>query len=144
MTDAAIRALFERYERLFNAALGGDVDMDAIAALYATDVIGAAPAGVRAANNDAAFRQVMAEGYAQYRAIGTKSMRIRDIRVTPIDDLHCLAQVGWTATYARADLPETAIDFEVAYLVQTLDGTPKVFGWITGDEQQALKDRGII
>jgi hypothetical protein len=143
--DAAIHALFARYERLFNMALGGDdVNMDEVAALYATEFIGAAPAGVRAGRNDDGFRQAIAEGYAQYRTIGTKSMRIRGLHLTPIDAQHCLVRVAWTANYARDDLPETAIDFDVAYFVQTLDGTPKVFGWVTGDEEGVLRAHGIL
>lgn len=145
MTDDVIHALFARYERLFNAALqGDDGNMDEVTTLYATEFIGAAPAGVRAGRNDDAFRQAIAEGYARYRSIGTKSMRIRDIQLTAIDAQHCMARVAWTATYARDDLPETAIDFDVTYFVQTLDGTPKVFGWVTGDEEGALRAHGIL
>lgn len=71
-------------------------------------------------------------------------MRIRGLRISPINDLHCVAHVSWTATYARVDLPETAIDFDVHYLVQILDGAAKVFGWVSGDEQALLKQHGII
>lgn len=140
---AEVRKLFERYETLFNQALGGDVDMDAVAALYASEFIGAAPAGVRAGKNDEQFKQVMAQGYAHYREIGTKRMRIRDIRLSAIDDLHCVAHVAWTATYAHKDQADVAIDFDVHYLVQTLDGEAKVFGWVSGDEQALLREHGI-
>src|SRR5262245_29545488 len=110
MNEAAVRKLFERYESLFNQALcGNSVDMDDVASLYAAEFIGAAPAGVMASKNDGKFKQVMAQGYAHYREIGTQEMRIRDIRLAPIDGHHCLAHVAWTATYARKDLPETAI-----------------------------------
>ena len=142
--EAAVRDLFRRYESLFNRALAGTVEMEEIASLYAAQMIGASPAGVMAGGNDQRFRQAMAEGYAHYRAIGTKGMRIRDIRLSPIDDRHCLAHVAWTATYARTDLPETALDFDVHYLVQVLEGEAKVFGWISGDEQALLKRHGII
>lgn len=44
MNEAAVKRLFERYERLFNQAVGSDnADMDAIAALYVSEFIGAAP-----------------------------------------------------------------------------------------------------
>jgi len=142
--DDAVKHLFERYERLFNDALAGAPDIEAIAALYAAECIGAAPAGVRTAHNDAPFRQALAQGYAHYRAIGTKAMRMGAIRLTPIDALHCIAHVPWTATYARPDLPETSIAFEVHYLVQTLDGTARVFGWITGDETALLRQHGVV
>lgn len=140
MNEAAVGKLFERYERLFNQSLcGDDVDMDEVASLYASEFIGAAPAGVMTGKNDDKFKQVMAQGYAHYRAIGTKEMRIRDVRLSPIDEHHCLAHVAWTATYAREGEADQAIDFDVHYLVQQLEGEAKVFGWVSGDEQELLK-----
>lgn len=142
--ESDVRALFERYERCFNQALGGDIDMDEIASLYASDFIAATPAGVVTGRNDDRLRQVMAEGYARYRAMGTKAMRLRAIRLSPIDENHCVAHVAWTATYARERQPDVAIDFDVHYLVQRLDGAPKVFGWVSGDERALLKQHGVI
>jgi len=141
--DADVGKLFERYERCFNQALAGDTDMEEVAALYASEFIGAAPAGVRAGKNDDEFKAVMAQGYAHYRAIGTKGMRVRDVRISPIDDLHCVAHVGWSATYARKDRPDVTIDFAVHYFVQKLNGEAKVFGWVSGDEQAVLDAHGI-
>jgi hypothetical protein len=86
----------------------------------------------------------MAQGYAHYRAIGTREMRIRSVRISPIDENHCVAHVAWTAIYARNDRPETAIDFDVHYLVQVLDGEAKVFGWVSGDETALLRQHGIV
>ena len=142
--EAAVRTLFERYERLFNQALAGDADMDEVASLYASEFIAASPAGVMTGKNDDRLRQVMAQGYAHYRAIGTRGMRIRDVRLSAIDEHHVLAHVAWTATYARADRPDVAIDFEVHYLVQKLAEEAKVFGWVSGDEQALLRKHGIV
>jgi hypothetical protein len=144
MMESAVRNLFERYESFFNQSLGGDMDMDEVASLYASEFIGAAPAGVMTGKNDDQFKQVMAQGYAHYRAIGTKEMRIRNVRLSPIDEHHCVAHVAWTATYARKDQPDVAIDFDVHYFVQKLDGEPKVFGWVSGDEQAVLRKHGVI
>jgi hypothetical protein len=71
-------------------------------------------------------------------------MRIRDVRLSPMDEHHCVAHVAWTATYARKGQPDLAIDFGVHYLVQKLEGEPKVFGWVSGDEQALLKQHGIV
>lgn len=142
--ESAVRKLFERYERCFNQSVSGDMDLDAVASLYAPEFIGAAPAGVRTGKNDDQFKQIMAQGYAHYRAIGTKEMRVRRVRLSPIDEHHCVAHVAWTATYARQNQPDVAIDFDVHYLIQKLDGDPKVFGWVSGDEQEVLKKHGII
>lgn len=142
--EKAVEKLFERYESFFAKALRGGIAMDEVASLYASDFIAASPAGVMSGKNDDHFMQVMAKGYEHYRAIGTQAMRIRDVRISPIDEAHCVAHVAWTATYARDDLPETAIDFDVHYLVQVLEGEAKVFGWISGDEQALLKQHGVI
>jgi hypothetical protein len=141
--EEAVRELFARYEQAFDRALRGAIDMDEVAALYATAFIGASPAGVLTSANDDQFRKVMAEGYAHYRAVGTKAMRIRELRILPIDAHHCIAHVDWTGAYARKDRPDVEIDFAVHYLVQKLAGDAKVFGWITGDEQALLRAHGI-
>ncbi|MER9646445.1 nuclear transport factor 2 family protein [Mesorhizobium sp. M0199] len=142
--ETSVRKLFERYERFFNQSLGGDMDMDEVASLYASDFIAASPAGVMTGKNDGQLKQVMAQGYAHYRAIGTKEMRIRNLRLSPIDEHHCVAHVAWTATYARRDQSKVAIDFDVHYLMQKLDAEPKVFGWISDDEQALLRKHGIV
>lgn len=142
--EAAVRKLFERYESTFRRSLQGDADMDEVAALYASDFIAASPAGVMTGKNDDQLKQVMAQGYAHYREIGTKEMTIRHLRISTMDEHHCVAHVAWRATYARRDQPDTVIDFDVHYLVQQLDGDAKVFGWVSGDEQALLKQHGII
>lgn len=142
--EASVRALFGRYERAFRRALEDEADMNEVAGFYATEFIAASPAGVAAGRNDEQLTSAMLQGYAYYRSIGTTDMRIRSVRIAPIDAHHCLAHVAWTATYARADLPETKIDFDVHYLMQKLAGEPTIFGWVTGDEQAVLRQRGII
>lgn len=37
-----------------------------------------------------------------------------------------------------------SIDFDVYDLVQLLGGEPKVFGWVSGDEQALLREHGMI
>ena len=113
MMETGVRAFFERYETVFNRSLGGDADMDAVTTLYASEFIAASPAGVMAGKNDDQLKQAMAQGYARYREIGTKEMRLRDVRVSPLDDRHCVAHVAWTATYARTNQPDVTIDFDV-------------------------------
>lgn len=142
--ETSVRKLFERYESVFNRSLAGDMDLDEVAALYASEFIAASPAGVRAGKNDDHLEQAMIQGYAHYRAIGTNGMQIRNVRLSPMDDHHCVAHVAWTATYARKDQPDVAIDFDVHYFVQQLDGEPKVFGWVSGDEQALLRKHGIV
>ena len=144
MMETSVRKLFERYERLFNEALVGDIDVRELASLYASCFIASAPTGLMTGKNNDQLKQVMAQGYARYRAMGTKEMRIRTVRVSPLDEHHCVAHVAWTGTYARKEQPDLAIDFDVHYFVRTLDGKSKVFGWVSGDEQELLRKHGIV
>ncbi|MBZ9702237.1 MULTISPECIES: nuclear transport factor 2 family protein [unclassified Mesorhizobium] len=142
--EMSVKRFFERYQRFFKESLGGGMDMDEAASLYTSEFIAASPAGVVTGKNDDQLKQVMTQGYAHYRAIGTKEMRIRDIGISPIDEHHCVAHVAWTATYARKGQADVGIDFDVHYLVRKLDGEPKIFGWVSGDEQALLRTHGII
>ncbi len=142
--EAAIKDLFDRYEKAMARALAGRPDMDALMALYASDVIAASSAGLRSGKTDDQFRQALVDGHARYRGLGTREMRIRALRIVPIDSCHFLVPVHWTATYERKDVPRTVLDFTVHYLVQVRDGQAKVFGWIAGDEDAVLKQHGIL
>ena len=142
--EATVRKLFERYERSFNEALGGETDMREVASLYTSRFISATPSGVMTGKNNDHLREVMAQGYARYRAIGTKAMRIRNLRLSTIDEQHCVAHVEWSATYARNEQPDVVLDFDVHYFVRTADGKAKIFGWVSGDEQALLREHGII
>jgi hypothetical protein len=53
--ESAVSKLLERYESFFNRSIGGDIDMDELASLYASEFIGAAPAGVMTGKNDDQF-----------------------------------------------------------------------------------------
>jgi hypothetical protein len=118
--------------------------MNEVTSLYAPEFIAATPAGVVTGKNDEDLKHVMARGYANYRAMGMKDMRIRGLRISPIDEQHCVAHVGWTASYARDNHPDIAIDFEVHYFVREVNSDPKVFGWVSGDEQAVLREHGIV
>jgi hypothetical protein len=142
--ETAVKNLFARYQRFFNRALHGGADLDEGASFYAAAFIAASPAGIVAGKNDDQLGRIMEQGYERYRAIGTKEMRMRDVRLSPMDEHHCVAHVAWTAIYSRRDAPDVSIDFDVHYLVQKLNGEPKIFGWVSGDEQALLKEYGIV
>jgi len=142
--ETAVRDLFARYQRFFNRALDSAVDLDEGTSFYASAFIAASPAGVVAGKNDDQLGRIMEQGYKRYRATGTKEMRLRDVRLSLMDEHHCVAHVAWTAIYARQDAPDISIDFDVHYLVQKLNGEPKIFGWVSGDEQALLKEYGIV
>ena len=144
MTKDILEKFFKRYEQFFTQSLDGELDANEMSALYAQEFIAASPIGVMAGKNDNQFQQALAQGYEQYRKIGTKGMRVRGVSVSPIDELHCVAHVAWTATYANANNPNIEIDFDVHYLMQELNNKPHIFGWVSGNEQELLKEYGVI
>jgi len=144
MTKDKVRNFFRRYEQFFMQSLNGEVDPNELSSLYAQEFIAASPLGVMAGKNDMIFQEALEQGFEQYRKMGTQGMRVRDVSISPIDEIHCVAHVAWAATYAVAEKPNIEIDFEVSYLMQELDNALHVFGWISGNEQDLLKEYGVI
>lgn len=144
MTRDEVKNFFIRYEQFFMQSLNGKIDTDEISSLYAQEFIAASPLGVMAGKNDIIFQKTLAQGYEQYRKMGTQRMCMRDVSISPIDEIHCVAHVAWTATYSVAERSNIEIDFEVHYLMQKLDNELHVFGWISGNEQDLLKEYGVI
>jgi hypothetical protein len=51
----------------------------------------------------------------------------------------------WTSEHEKAGGEIVKIDFDVAYFLQTLPGkTPKIFGFVAGDEIATLKQHGLL
>ena len=144
MTKDSLKQFFQRCEQFFMQSLDGELDDTVMSELYASEFIAASPLGVLTGKNDTNFQQALSEGYEQYRKIGTKEMRVRDVEMLPIDDLHCVADVAWTASYEVANGQQVNIDFNVHYLMQNLNGKLRVFGWISGNEQEPLKEYGVL
>jgi len=137
---------FAAYAAGFNKALADapEIDVEATAGAFAGCFIAADPNGVACGKNDEQFRTQIPAGFAFYRSIGTKSMRIASLEVTPLDDYHLMAKVHWEAVYLKPDGGEERIDFDNIYFVQTIGEKPRIFGYITGDEQKLLRERGLI
>jgi hypothetical protein len=137
---------FTEYEARTNRALSAtpDVDTEAIAQAFADCFIEASPNGINCGKNDEQFRAVIPQGFAFYRSIGTKSMRVDSLRITHLDDYHSMVKVYWDSRYTKKDGIEEAIEFNVIYFLQMIDTEPKIFAYITGDEQKAMQQRGLI
>jgi hypothetical protein len=138
-----IKAFFQRYEERFTNALAGDDDVEGTTRAFASDFIEASPAGVIAGKNDASFRAAIPEGNERYRKLGTRSMKITNLKIDELDPLHYLVSVAWQTKVARKDKSEVSIEFEVLYLLQYLNHELKIFAYITGDEAKAYKDAGV-
>lgn len=144
MTKETLEKFFQRYECFFMKSLNGEPDAVEMSELYAPEFIAASPLGVLTGKNDDGFRQALSSGYEQYREIGTKGMYVRGVGMSQIDELHCVAHVAWTASYETPDERQIDIDFNVHYLMQELDGKLRIFGWVSGNEQELLKRYGVI
>lgn len=139
----AVHDLFDRYRQFAEQGLRDELNYEELASCYADEFIASGPQGVMTGRNDASLVEVMRAGYARYRAIGTKRMAIRTTAVDVIDEMHCIAHIGWRATYGREGMDDLDIDFEVHYLLRVERGAAKIFGWIAGDEAGLLKKHGI-
>lgn len=140
-------AFFADYERRTNAALADPaaLDVEASAAAFAECFIGSTPAGIMVGQNDDELRAFLPKHMDFCRQVGTQSMTIGSIAVTPLDALHATARVHWIARYKRPfDGAAVSIEFDVIYLVRKVGDDPKIFGWISGDEFAALKAHGLL
>ena len=66
------------------------------------------------------------------------------MEITQLDPRHAMTKVHWKSGFVRKDRSAGSIEFDVIYLVQIKDLQPKIFAYITGDEQSALKEEGLI
>ena len=144
--EAKARALFEAYSRGSNAALHDPerADIDALADLFADHVIGASPQGVAGGVKDASFPAVLRRGFDNYRAMGGVRFEIVALETEALDDFNVMVRADWEFGYRRPRNGATGtIAFRNIYLVNFTGGEPKIFAWITPDEQQAMKDHGL-
>ncbi len=143
--NSQIEAFFYRYAAMFNEALrGGQPDVEGTAACFSDQFIEAGPQGVQCGKNDEQFREMIPQGYAFYKGIGVLSMDILEMEITLLDLRHAMTKVHWKSGFVRKDSSTGAIEFDVIYLLQIKDLQPKIFAYISGDEQAALKEEGLI
>jgi hypothetical protein len=144
--DFTMKTFFGDYENRFNQALNDptDVDVEATAGAFTECFIEANPNGVACGRNDEEFRAQIPKGYAFYKSIGTRSMKIVSLVATQFDDFHSHVRVHWQALYDKKDGSEESIDFDVIYLIQMRGKEPRIFGYITGDEKNVLREKGLI
>jgi hypothetical protein len=85
-----LRRFFSEYEARFNRAIAdpAQMDVEGMAAAFAESFLGASPIGITCSKNDEQLRQALQEGMAFYRSIGTTTMKMVSLSITPLDDLH--------------------------------------------------------
>jgi hypothetical protein len=140
-----IERFFEGYAAQFARALAEppEVDTGATAAAFADCFVEAGPRGVSCGRNDETFRAQIPQGYAFYRGIGIRSMAVASLAPSQLDARHWCVRVSWTAAYDRGGRTGT-VEFEVLYFLQTTDEGPKIFAYVTGDEEGELRRLGLL
>lgn len=142
-----IEEFFKAYARRSDEALHNPPkeDIEGIVEAFAPYFVGANPKGVYGGPNGDAFRKMIPDGFRRYREAGGTAMRIARVKPTAIDDHNAMARVDWEFDYTRAkDGRKGTIVFQNIYFLNFAEGKPKVFAYITPDEEQAMKDHGLI
>jgi hypothetical protein len=141
-----IEKFFAEYERRTNSALTESpvVDIEGVVCAFADCFIESSPKGIIAGNNNEEFRRQIPKGFEYYRSIGTRSMQVQKLEITAIDEIHSMAKVSWRAYYVKKDSSELNIDFNVTYFLKSIEGKLKIFCYITGDEEKAYRENGLI
>lgn len=143
-TIQLINVFLSEYETEFNMAFHGDPDIETTARLFAEHFVEVNAEGIISRKNDDDFRKYITEKYAFYKDIGLKEMRIVSRDISMLNDMHGMDKVKWRATYETKEGKREELEFEVIYLVQVINGDPRIFAYITGDENRALKEKGLI
>jgi len=141
-----LEEFFETYAARFNAAIADppEVDVEGIASVYTDAFISANPAAVVCGSNGDELRAWIPQGFEFYRSVGTKWMRVGSVDAHRLDDLHTAATVHWQSGYEKPDCSKVRIDFDVVYLVRAVEDEPRIFGFLTGDEQAVLREHGLL
>lgn len=143
----AIEAFFEDYARRSDEALQVPPreDVDGVVGSFAPFFVGAGPKGVNGAANDATLRQMISQGFARYRQTGGRAMRITRLKITELDGFNAMVRVDWQFSYQRpVDGRRGDIAFQNIYFLNFATGEPTIFAYITPDEEQAMRDHGLI
>ena len=139
-----IKAFFARYAERFNRSLAGEqVDARDVANSFARHFVEASPFGVSGGKNGIFFRWMIPRGFAHYRKRGTMKMLVSGVTVESLDALHAIAKVHWDSRYRKKDGTDERIEFDVTYLLHFEAGEPKIFAYITGDEERLLRSHGV-
>jgi len=139
-----IKRFFDEYAARFNRSLAGEpVDSKEVASSFADHFVEASPAGVNGGKNGMLFRWIIPSGFAHYRKLGTTSMQVESVEVESLDPMHAMAKVHWDSRYTKQDGAHDRIEFDVTYLLHFEGAKPKIFAYITGDEDKMLREHGL-
>lgn len=144
--ETKTRAFFRDYSMRNTRALQDppQEDVEETVAAFASYFVEAGPKGVIGGANDETLRQMIPKGFEHYRAVGGTRFEMTGIEVTVLDAFNVMARTDWAFGYRRkTDGKEGEITFQNIYFLNFADGDPKIFAFITPDEEQAMKEHGL-
>lgn len=145
--DSDLKSFFEAYAKRSNDALQDPPleDVDGTVASFAPYLVESSPQGVMGGANNDEFRKLIGQGFAKYREIGGTAMRVTGVEVTELDAANAMATVDWEFDYHRKTDGKTGtIGFTNRYFLNLAGDAPRIFAYITPDEQQAMQDHGLM
>ena len=136
MVDKRIKDLFEDYGKAFSS-----LALQKTARLYAEDFIAAGPKGVISNTRDVFIKN--ADKAAEfYRSVGQEKAEIKSMKETWFSENYVMVTVHWAAHFKSLEDP---VEFDVSYLVQLTDETPKIILFISHeDEEETMKKLGLM
>jgi hypothetical protein len=122
-------------------SMGGDDR--ALAAVYAPSFFVAGPTGSMTFANDAQFLDWLAHVRTFNRQHGMHALSPAAVRQTVLSPLHVLAQVRWSARFAKTGT--RAVEFEIAYLMELAGQSWHVLGYVSArDQQEEMRALGLL
>jgi hypothetical protein len=144
--ESKTRAFFRDYSARNTAALQEppQEDVEGTVACFAPFFVEASPKGVIGGANDDTLRQMIPKGFEHYRSVGGTRFEMTGIEVTVLDAFNVMARTDWAFGYRRrTDGQEGEITFRNIYFLNFADGDPKIFAFVTPDEEAAMKKHGL-
>ena len=133
-----LEQFFARY-----AALSMADDGRALAELYAPNFFAGGPKGSMTFTNDARFLDWLAQVRAFNREHGMRDLSPAAMRKTELSPLHILAQVRWSARFAKTG--GRTIEFDIAYLLERAENSWRVLGYISErDQEEEMRALGLL
>ena len=135
----------EMLERFFHeyASLSRGEEPEKLAAFYEESFLVAGPSGGATFKNDQSFLAWLRDMRTFNAQTGMTSMTAGEIFETPVGAGYSLATVTWAATFAKTG--DTAIRFQISYLLRDTGTQLKVAAYISHeDQQESMLAHGLL
>ena len=71
-------------------------------------------------------------------------MTIKGLKVIELDHCHAVADVDWDFAYTNKAGKSGHVTFTNFYFVTIADGMPRIFAYVTPDEEEAMQEHGLV